>query len=372
MIYLEIGAKIVPSTSPNLNQTDMLNSSTIKKLAHEAGFDACGITVPAPRPEAEEKFERWVASGKHGEMKYLENFKTRAAKFWADFPEAKSIVVLGVNYYSKETAHANGIVNGDVARYAWGRDYHHVIRDKVEAFGRQIEQMSGCQIRFENAVDTKPILERSAAQQAGLGFIGKQTQLLSLQFGPWLFLSELVTSLELEPDRPFDGSCGTCRLCIDECPTDAIEESGGIDARKCIAYLTIEHKTLIPEPLRSSIGNRVFGCEDCLTICPYTAKQKESRWTELKAPAGVGPQLDLAEFIRIKSQGEYERKLKGTALLRANRKQMLRNACVALGNSGDPKALSILQEALTDSSELVREHARWAIRQLEQKQSVES
>ncbi len=357
---------------------NQISSDLIKQLARESGFDACGVTIPLSFREAEQKLSEWIRDGKHGEMRYLENYRERAKKFWSGFPNAKSIIVLGVNYYSDSRGRplhlpANdgqpqGVaptLSGRVARYAWGKDYHHVIREKIEVLKSKILQHANCEIRFEHSVDTKPLLEKALAVQAGLGFIGKQTQLLSLQFGPWLFLSELVTDLELEPDTPFKGSCGTCRLCIDACPTEAIEETGGIDARKCIAYLTIEHKSSIPEELRPKIGNWVFGCDECLNICPYTSKQKEAGISDLKSESGFGSQLDLKKLFDIPSQGAYERKFKGTAILRTNRKQLIRNACVVLGNLKDQAAIPILEKALLDSSELVREHAHWALKQIQ-------
>ncbi len=322
---------------------ETMNSYIIKQLAHDAGFDACGITTPDPMPDAEEKMERWLGEGKHGGMKYLEDYKKRSEDFWSRFPWAKSIIVLGLNYYSDggsrgvwpyapTIANQSSKTTGRIARYARGKDYHWVIRKKLQEFSVKIRERGDCEIHFEEAVDTKPILEKPLAVQAGLGFIGKQTQLLSLGFGPWLFLSELITDLELEPDQPFEGSCGSCRICIDECPTGAIEEGGGIDARKCISYLTIENKGPIPEEFREKIGDRVFGCDECLNVCPYTAKQKEARCEELKPDAGAGQWLDLKELFEIKTQGEYERKFRGTALLRANRRQMFRNASAVLAN----------------------------------------
>lgn len=352
----------------------MINSLKIKELAREAGFDVCGITAPSSQASAQKKFDAWIAGGKHGEMKYLENFKSRADDFWNRFPDAKSVIVLGVNYYSNNLSmeiastssneSRNDGLYGRIARYAWGKDYHKLIAEKLRALKLKISQEVDDSIWFEECVDTKPIFERHSGQQAGLGFIGKQTQLLSLQFGPWLFLSELVTNLQLEAGEPHQGSCGTCRICIDECPTEAIEPGGTIDARKCIAYLTIEHKTSIPEELRPKIQNWVFGCDECLNVCPYTAKQKESNWSGLKPESGFGASINLAGLFEIKSQKEHEKKFAETAILRANRKQLLRNACVVLGNSNDPSAIPALEKALSDSSELVREHAAWAIQKL--------
>ena len=330
----------------------MITSDEIKSLAESFGFDACGITRAEPLPEAEKKLKSWLEEGSHGTMKYLENFEARAKKFWESFPEAKSIIVVGVNYYSRPGDGPNGdtplgvdrqktvpnrtVPHGRVARYAWGKDYHGVIRKRLEEFHKRLCGIAGREIRSEICVDTKPLLERSIAQKAGLGFMGKQSQLLNPKFGPWLFLAELITDLELEPDIPFIGSCGTCRICIDECPTQAIRPEGGIDARRCIAYLTIEHKGEIAENLRPLVGNWVFGCDICLEVCPYTSKAKETRWPELKAESGKGPFLDLLKLFQIPSNRTYEREFEGRAILRANRKQLRRNAEIVLQNGGFP------------------------------------
>jgi epoxyqueuosine reductase len=347
----------------------MITKERIKILAEEVGFDACGITSPKPSREAEEAFRKWTEAGKHGEMKYLEDYQARHDQFWAHFENAKSIIVLGINYYSTPNAVPQELT-GRVARYAWGTDYHKVIPKKLEILKQKIREEAGIPVQLESATDTRPLFERSFAQRAGLGFFGKQTQLLSLNFGPWLFLSELVTDLELEPDQPFSGNCGTCRICIDECPTNAIEETGSIDARKCIAYLTIEHKSEIPVELRPKMGNWVFGCDECLNVCPYTAKQKETRWPELTAEAGFGAQLDLARLFEIKSNRDYEQVFGESAISRAKRKQLLRNACVVLGNLGSEEALPILEQAAKDRAPLVHEHAQWAIDQIRKRVEI--
>lgn len=317
----------------------MISSSRVKSIAASLGFDACGIARAEPLPETENGFRRWVTEGNHGEMRYLEDFEARAKKFWEGFPEAKSIIVVGVNYYS--APHPNPLPTlrgegrnklGRVARYAWGKDYHRVIGDRLKEFHQKLEEIAGTKIRAEICVDTKPLHERGLAQKAGLGFIGKQSQLLHPKFGPWLFLAELVTDLELEPDLPYVGSCGDCRICIDACPTQAIQREGEIDARRCIAYLTIEHKSDIPAPLKPLIGDWVFGCDICLQVCPYAAKGKETSWTEFKPEAGVEPFLDLTKLLEIPSNKVYERRFKGTAVLRARKKQLFRNAKVVLEN----------------------------------------
>ena len=349
----------------------MITKERIKSIAQEIGFHACGIASPQSSAEAEAKLKHWTEQGKHGEMKYLERYEERKTDFWNRFPDAKSIIVLGVNYYSDTNGknHSRGTFNGRVARYAWGRDYHQLISEKIEAFKEKLKQEISGELYFESAVDTKPLFERSLAQRAGLGFIGKQTQLLSLQFGPWLFLSELITNLELEPDEPFHGSCGTCRLCVDECPTEAIEETGEIDARKCIAYLTIEHKTEIPEKFRTQIDDHVFGCDDCLNICPYTAKQKETTWPELTAESGFGLELNLLELFHGTSNREHKRQFQTSAISRANRKQLLRNAAIVLGNKGDKSVLPLLRQTLLTVPPMVKTHIHWAIQEIEKRNS---
>ena len=367
----------------------MISSTQVKTLAQSLGFDACGITRAEPLPEAEERMRVWLREGRHGEMKYLEDFESRAKNFWDNFPEAKSVIVLGVNYYSgtvpqgtvlevpgvsqhfcrvspREPSLPEPSPVGRVARYAWGRDYHRVIGKRVEEFRIKLGEIVGRPFRAEICVDTKPLLERPLAQKAGLGFIGKQSQLLSPEFGPWLFLSELVTDLELEPDTPFVGSCGSCTICIENCPTEAIQPEGGIDARRCIAYLTIEHKGEIPETLRPLVGEWVFGCDLCLEVCPFTSKSKESRWPELKAESGHGKTFDLLKLFEISSNQAYEKYFEGTAVTRARRKQLLRNAAVVLGNLKAKETLPVLENASHHESELVAGHARWAIAQMKQ------
>ena len=396
-----------------------ITSRQIKSLALDTGFDACGITNinisphPNPLPKGEGKFpaspaggqaggegmlvaeesylKEWIRQGKHGGMHYLEEYPERQKKFFKEFPDAKNVIVLGVNYWTggatvganpcptageagvrpspdkkrgqvlmplyqnlspffddsstgqtHGSAPTNMVPSGRVARYAWGKDYHKIISEKlnkligkiknVVAANRHACSLQTKNIHLETCVDTKPLLERSLAVEAGLGFIGRQSQLISPEFGPWLFLAEIVTNLQLEPDRPIEGNCGRCRKCIDQCPTGAIGENKSMDARKCIAYLTIEHKNEIPEELKPKIGDRIFGCDRCLEVCPYTSKQKETRWKEFKATSGAGSRLDLNELLAIKTNREYKEKFSDSAISRATRRQLLRNASIVIEN----------------------------------------
>lgn len=317
----------------------MITPDRIKSLAQSLGFDACGIVSldrnAKPLQEDLERLKEWIAQGFHGTMKYMEDFESRAEKFWENFPEAKSMIVVGVNYYSHAplgSMSRNDELVGRAARYAWGKDYHRVIGKRLEEFRDKISEITGRKIRVEICVDTKPLPERSLAQKAGLGFIGKQSQLLSPKFGPWLFLAELVTDLELEADMPFVGSCGACRICIDACPTEAIREGGEIDARRCISYLTIENKKEISESLKPLLGDHVFGCDICLDVCPYASKGKDTKWNELRPESGKGVSLDLLKILEIPSNRLYEKEFDGTAILRANRRQLIRNARIVLAN----------------------------------------
>lgn len=369
-----------------------MNSSYIKSLTQELGFDEVGVTRPASLKEGEQAIHDWVREGRHGSMKYLEDFQRRRERLYREFPDAKSVIVLGVNYYSHNSPHTthNGLL-GRIARYAWGLDYHKVIRKRHEEFIEQLSQGVGSGFRAQSCIDTQPIPERFAAVKAGLGFIGKHTNLLSRRFGPWLFLSEIVTNLELEEDLPAEGDCGTCSHCQAVCPTGALDQDYRIDARKCIAYLTIEHKGVIPCELRPKIKDWIFGCDECLAVCPFTSKQKETTWKEFTPPVsfphdfrressdtgsptkpfgddighGVGEFVSLDDLFNLPSQGAYEKRFKNTALLRASRKQMLRNACIVLGNSGRAEAIPYLEKALNDPSPPVREHAAWGLEQLQ-------
>lgn len=308
-------------------------------------------------------------------MKYLEDFSERKARFFKDFSGARGVLVLGVSYYSaaKEPeglSESAGILKGRVARYAWGLDYHEEIRKRHERLIARLAALCGPELRAASCVDIQPIPERYAAFKAGLGFIGKHTGLLSRKFGPWLFLSEIITNLDLEEDLPAAGDCGTCVECQSACPTGALDREYSLDARLCIAYWTIEHKGVIPRDFRPKIKDWIFGCDICMAVCPFGTRPVETSWPELKPESGFGPRLDPAELFGIKTQRDYEKKFQGTALLRAKRKQMLRNACIVLGNSGHVSALPYLAQALGDPEALVRLHAAWGLGRIPGQESV--
>lgn len=339
-------------------------TAQIKELARLAGFHQIGVTSLKALAPGEQAVRDWTAEGKHGGMKYLEDFDRRKQDFFKDFQDAANVLVLGVNYYSEEKKEARSSFSGKVARYAWGRDYHEVIAEKHKNLITEIKKIAGDNFRAKSCVDIQPLPEKFTAQQAGFGFLGKNTLLLSKEFGPWMFLSEIVTNLNLAEDIPASGNCGTCRSCQSSCPTGALDQDYKIDARLCIAYLTIEHKGIIPRELRPKMKDWIFGCDDCITVCPFTSKSKPTDWPELTAVSGAGPEIKMEEIFEIKSNREYEDKFKMSPVRRASRKQLLRNACVVLGNSGDLNAVPWLEKGLNDSAWLVRAHAAWALGRL--------
>jgi epoxyqueuosine reductase len=315
-------------------------TAPIKQKARELGFDLVSITTANP-PTHAGQFQQWLADGFHGEMAYLARNAGKRVDPEQVLPGARSIIVVGLNYYPGQSH--------PIARYAAGPgDYHNVMGENL----RQLAEFVGG-IWY---VDTGPILERDLAQRAGIGFIGKHTNLISRQLGNWIFLGAVLTKLELPADEPEREYCGTCRRCIDVCPTRAIVAPYRLDARLCISYLTIELKGSIPVELRPLIGDRVFGCDDCLEVCPWNRFARLSQFRPRELPA-------LTEFLSW-DEAKFKAFFAGTPIYRVKRRGFLRNVCVALGNLGDKSALPALRKALDDLEPLVREHATWAIEQL--------
>jgi epoxyqueuosine reductase len=252
--------------------------------------------------------------------------------------------------------------SGIVARYAQFQDYHDVVGTRLRSLTEFIKQIGGPEVRSLWYVDTGPILERDLAQRAGLGFVGKHTNLISRQLGNWLFLAEILTTLDLDPDQPEPNRCGSCVRCVSACPTGAITGPFQLDARRCISYLTIELKGSIPAELRPAVGNRIYGCDDCLAICPWNRFAREGALMQAHSrPDLNGP--PLLELLSL-DEPQFKRRFAGTPLLRTKRGGLLRNVCVALGNTADTTALPALERAASDPEPLVAEHAQWAIDQI--------
>jgi epoxyqueuosine reductase len=275
---------------------------------------------------------------------------------------AKSVVSLGVSYYPGDHPENEG-GGGRVARYAWGRDYHEVIKERLFELRKRLEEELGVRIRARGFTDAVPLLERSAAQHAGLGFFGRNSCLINDRVGSYFFIADLIVDLELEPDAPGAGTCGRCTRCMDKCPTGAIKAPGVVDARLCISYLTIENRGEIPRDLRPLVGDWTFGCDVCQEACPYNKrKATRSRWPEFAEEAGAGPYLEIEEVLGIRTDEEFERRFTGTPLTRPGRVGLLRNCCVAAGNLGLEKTIPALIGCLReDPSPLVRGHAAWAL-----------
>ena len=275
---------------------------------------------------------------------------------------ARSVVSLGVSYYPGEhPENAGG--GGRVARYAWGRDYHEVIKSRLFRLREDLEEDLGTKIKARGFTDAVPLLERSAAQKAGLGFFGRNSCLIDGDIGSYFFIADLIVDLELEPDEPGSGTCGRCTRCMDRCPTGAIKAPGVVDARLCISYLTIENAGEIPRELRPKVGDWAFGCDVCQEVCPYNkAKATKSRWPEFSAQSGAGPYLEIEAVLGVRTDEEFEARFAGTPLTRPGRAGLLRNCCVAAGNLKLEGAVPVLEDCLRDDpSALVRGHAAWAL-----------
>jgi len=303
-------------------------AAEIRERARELGFDAVGI-APAALPSRYGAFlDRWLSRGRHGEMGWMARAPHRRKDPREILPGAKSVISLAMNYYPGEHGPARA-GHGKVARYAWGRDYHALIEQKLDALADWLhEREPGAGIK--RYVDHGPVLERAVAQEAGVGFIGKNTMLITERFGSWVFLAELITTLELAPDRPQTSQCGSCRLCLDACPTGAIVAPYELDATRCISYLTIELKRELAESEQRMIGNWAFGCDVCQEVCPYNHPP-----TTTEVPAfqqGAGPWIDLASTAAMQSDDEMAR-FAGTPLTRPGRAGLARNARVVAAGS---------------------------------------
>jgi epoxyqueuosine reductase len=344
-------------------------TSAIKAEAHRLGFGLVGVTSPESLPHAD-VFETWLDQGRQGEMGYLNSPRSRACRAHPEriLPECCSIVVLGVQYLAPQQSNLDGgdhhRLEGKVAAYAWGLDYHEFLPARLAALVRFIESQVGQPIPNRYYTDTGPLLERELAQRAGLGWIGKNTCLINPNGGSYYLLAEILLDLELEQDLPFTADrCGTCSRCIQACPTGCILPDRTLDARRCISYLTIELKSSIPPDLRSLMDSWVFGCDVCQQVCPWNRFADCEHDPEFGQYL-AGPTSNLLEEFTLNG-GDFNRLYRHSPLRRAKRGGYLRNLAVALGNSHDQAAVNVLAQALlSDDEPLVREHAAWALGQL--------
>lgn len=335
----------------------------IRTQASKLGFDACRFTTAEP-PSTAPQFNEWLSAKRQGEMAYLQRNAHKRVDPRQVLPDARSIITLAVSYEGPafKSEASDTPQTGLVARYARFADYHEVIGERLKRL-TEFANTLGAGTRSLWYVDTGPFLERDLAQRAGVGFMGKHTNLISRQFGNWFFLSEIITTLAIEPDAPEKNRCGSCTRCLTACPTQAITAPFQLDARRCISYLTIELKGSIPIELRAAIGNRIYGCDDCLAACPWNRFAQEGKLMREHARGDLSTP-DLVGLIELDNDG-FKRRFAGTPMLRTKRRGLLRNACVALGNIGNATALPALSRASNDTEPLIAEHARWAIEQIE-------
>ena len=347
------------------NPAQITLTQQIQRRAHELGFALVGIT-PAERSQTLQRYRAWLENGYAGEMDYLERHLPLKEDPRRLLAEAKSVISLAMNYYTLDPPEflAADPGRGQISRYAWGDDYHEVIRERLRQlveFIRQrfAETKPNCRI----CVDTAPILEREYAQKARLGWIGKNTNLINWRSGSWYFLAEVLVNVQLTPTtEPLRGTCGTCTRCIDACPTDAIVAPNVLDSRLCISYLTIELKDSIPAELRPKMGNLIFGCDICQEVCPWNSKATPTTESAFYPREGnLAP--GLLSLVNM-TQAEFSSRFKGSPIKRAKRRGFLRNVLVAIGNWGARKALPALEIALSDGEPLVRSHAAWAVGQI--------
>jgi epoxyqueuosine reductase len=336
--------------------------AAIVARARELGFDAIGVTAAELPAERRAELGAFLADGAHGDMDWLERRSDERGDPRRLWPAARSVVALAMNY-GPDHDPLDDLARQDrgvVSVYARGRDYHDVVKSRLKALGRWIVDSHGGEVKV--FVDTAPVMEKPLAERAGIGWQGKHTNLVSRRHGSWLFLGEIFTTLELEPDPPESDHCGSCRACQDICPTAAFPAPWRLDARRCISYLTIEHKGHIAREFRAAMGNRIYGCDDCLAVCPWNKYARRAAEVAFQPrPELTAPRLaDLADL----DDPGFREVFRGSPIKRTGRDRFVRNVVIALGNSWGPAALAAVHRRLDDGSPLVRAMAVWAFGRL--------
>ncbi|GLR47537.1 tRNA epoxyqueuosine(34) reductase QueG [Sphingomonas astaxanthinifaciens] len=335
----------------------------IRAEAERLGFVACGFARADAVPEAGERLRAWLAEGRHGTMGWMEERAGQRAHPQALWPEAKSVIALAMSYAPAGDPRAleAEAERGRISVYAQGADYHKTVKKALKALARFIVDAVPSELKV--FVDTAPVMEKPLSAAAGIGWQGKHTNLLSRSHGNWLFLGVIFTELELEPDPPGSQHCGSCTACIGACPTGAIDAPGKLDARRCISYLTIEHAGPIPLEFREAMGNRIYGCDDCLAACPWNrfAAQAQANRAFLPRAELVAPRL--ADLLAL-DDGSFRELFAGSPIKRIGVKRFLRNCLVAAGNSGDGALLPRVEALAGDSDPVVAEAADWAAERL--------
>ena len=336
--------------------------------AYAMGFDLVSVSSAEPLEEDRKRYIEWREKGYAGDLKYMVREEPRRWVPQDLLPAAKSVVTFAVNFFSgaKRVEPKRGF--GRVARYAWGKDYHLVIKERLEEWVKKLPGIAGGPVASKILVDSGPLLERAFAGSGGMGFVGKNTLLISRKLGSFLFLSEVLTDIEIEPDAAEESrggdACGSCKECIADCPTGALVAPRQLDARKCISYWTIENRGGIPEEMRPQIGDWIFGCDICQEVCPYNGIPRETAWKDFLPEAGAGPYLSLLEILSL-SEEDFKKRFQGTPVLRAKRAGLVRNACVVAANQKLEEAVPSLRElSLSDPDPVVSSHASWALEQI--------
>jgi len=335
----------------------------IREQALATGFDAVGFAEASLAAETRAELAEFLSRGYHGDMGWLAAKADRRGDPRTLWPEARTVVALGVNYGPADDplAAAGSPECGTVSVYARGRDYHETVKRRLKTLGRWIAQRWPGELKV--FVDTAPVMEKPLAQRAGLGWQGKHTNLVSRDFGSWLFLGEIYLSIALPPDDPEEDHCGACRRCLDACPTGAFPAPYRLDARRCISYLTIEHKGPIPRELRPLIGNRIYGCDDCLAVCPWNKFGRAAAEPDFLPRGGLSAPL-LAELAEL-DDAEFRARFAGSPIKRIGRDRFLRNVLIAIGNAPPASGLTeAARKRLDDRSPLVRAAAVWAFARL--------
>ena len=334
----------------------------IRARAAEHGFDLVRFASAAEPWPAGARLRAYVEDGRHGTMAWMEETLDRRVHPTAMWPEARSAVVIGVNYGPDEDPLQSLARRdrGTISVYARGDDYHAVIKGRLKQFAGWMKAKLGGEVKV--FIDTAPLMEKPLAERAGIGWQGKHTNLVSRAFGSWLFLGSVLTTIDLEPDEAETDRCGQCRACLDACPTNAFPGPYQIDARRCLSYLTIEHAGPWPEEFRIAAGNRIYGCDDCLAVCPWNKFAERSRDLRLQAKEHLNAP-SLAELAALGEEG-FKAAFARTAVRRIGRERMLRNVLYAIGNSGDPSLRPAAERALAEPDPVVRDAAEWALKRL--------
>ncbi len=349
-------------TAPHMNIDFARLAADIKTWGRELGFQQIGI-ADTELSQAETHLLSWLGQGRHGEMHYMEAHGTRRSRPQELQPGTVRVISARMDYLPGEAEKMGTVLDNPemafISRYALGRDYHKILRNRLQKLAQRIESQVGA-FQYRAFTDSAPVLEKALAEKAGLGWIGKHTNLIHKQTGSWFFLGELYTDLPLPIDTPAENHCGTCHACLDICPTQAIVAPYQLDARRCISYLTIELRGSIPVELRPLIGNRIYGCDDCQLVCPWNRFAQSTKESDFTPRHG----LDTAELIKLFSwtEEEFLKYTEGSAIRRIGYECWLRNIAVALGNAPTSESIvNVLKKRLEHPSEMVKEHVMWAL-----------